>query len=216
MKRGKKVNILGICTAFGGVLLGMLFDWFFMKRKYNRLQTRYEDTQKELEKYMEMAQMDLMCGIYNKGVLEERIKELLKEWVDTGKQAIIVVDIDDLKSINDTYGHTFGDEVIISVANLLKKHFNGTELIGRIGGDEFMVFVPYVRDSAQLKQRMGVFLEECNHLLIGNDIDFHVCCSLGATIIREDRNFVTLFQQADRALYEVKKKAKNGYALYYN
>lgn len=208
------MNIFAICTAFCGLLLGMLIVWLLMKRKYNKLQTQYEDTQKELEKYMEMAQMDLMCGIYNKGILEERIKELLREWVDVGKQAMIVVDIDDLKSINDTYGHTFGDEVIISVANLLKKHFNGTELIGRIGGDEFMVFVPYVRDSAQLKQRMGSFLEECNQMLIGKQMDFHVCCSLGATIIREDRNFVTLFQQADRALYEVKKKAKNDYALY--
>lgn len=209
------MNIFTICTAFCG-LLGMLVVWVFMKRKCNRLQKKYEDTQEELKKYMEMAQMDLMCGIYNKGVLEERIKDLLNEWVDAGKQAIIVVDIDDLKAINDTYGHTLGDEVIISVANLLKKHFNGTELIGRIGGDEFMVFVPYIRDSAQLKQRMKEFLEECNQMLIGKQTDFHVCCSLGAAIIRENRNFVTLFQQADRALYEVKKKSKNGYALYYS
>lgn len=177
---------------------------------------QYEDTQEELKKYMEMAQIDLMCGIYNKGVLEERIKELLQEWVDVGKQAIIIVDIDDLKSINDTYGHLFGDEVIISIANLLKKHFNGTELLGRIGGDEFMVFVPYVRDSAQLKQRMEMFLEECNQMLIGAQTDFRVCCSLGATIIKENRDFITLFQQADRALYDVKKKEKNGYALYQN
>lgn len=209
------MNQFTIFTAFCGLLLGMLIVWIFMMKKNKKLRFQHENTQKELEKYMEMAQMDLMCGIYNKGVLEERIKELLKEWVDVGKQAIIIVDIDDLKSINDTYGHLFGDKVIVSVANLLKKQFNGTELIGRIGGDEFMIFVPYVRDSIHLKQKMGVFVEECNKMLIENQVDFHVCCSLGATIIREDRNFAVLFQQADKALYQVKKSAKNGYALYY-
>ncbi len=197
------------------VLLGMMFCMGIILIKYTGLKVQMEELQKNLEKYMELAQMDIMCGIYNKGVLEERVKELLGEKVKMGQQAIVVLDIDELKTINDTYGHVFGDKVIVTVANLLKKHFNGSELIGRIGGDEFMVFLPYIRDVEQLKQRLEGLLEEFEGLLIEEQEGFRFGCSLGATIIQRERDFTTLYRQADQALYEVKKRDKNGYALYH-
>ncbi len=196
-------------------LLGMMFCMGIILIKYTGLKVQMEELQKNLEKYMELAQMDIMCGIYNKGVLEERVKELLGEKVKMGQQAIVVLDIDELKTINDTYGHVFGDKVIVTVANLLKKHFNGSELIGRIGGDEFMVFLPYIRDVEQLKQRLEGLLEEFEGLLIEEQEGFRFGCSLGATIIQRERDFTTLYRQADQALYEVKKRDKNGYALYH-
>ena len=82
------------------------------------------------------AQTDMLTGLYNKMTFKQLAEDMLSE----GTHALIIVDIDDFKNVNDTYGHLFGDEVILTVASAVRDGFRSSDITGRIGGDEFAVF----------------------------------------------------------------------------
>ena len=168
------------------------------KRQENRLQ--------------ELAQLDEMTGLLTKTATRRHIEHLLKEKPDQ-LYAFFILDIDTFKQANDLYDHAFGDSVIEQFAAVLRTQFREQDMIGRIGGDEFAVFIP-VPDLAWVKTRAQQLLKALHytHTAMGNS--WGVSASIGIALTsREAQDFETLYRKADDALYMSKKNGRNNYTL---
>jgi len=174
------------------------------------------DAQKRKMALLELqAQIDRMTGLYNKTVTEEIITRTLKEEPDA-VHAMLILDLDDLKSINDTCGHCEGDKAIKGITSLLRSHFRSTDVAGRIGGDEFMVFLKNIGSAEQLVSTVGSFQRRLEMLYVGEGDGRQVSASIGAVLTDPLRyeSFQQLYKKADAALYHVKHNGKNGFAIY--
>ena len=132
------------------------------------------------------------------------------------KQGVLfVLDVDNFKKINDTMGHAFGDEVLRSLAVRLQSMFRATDIVGRTGGDEFMVFLKDIRDITMI-EREGKKIEQFFHQFeVGEYVKYSVTASVGAAVFPGDGNtFEDLYKSADNALYVSKRHGKNQLTFY--
>lgn len=165
-------------------------------------------------KAQKQAETDGMTGLYNKTTTETLVRKQLA--ADKGRPcAIIVADLDDLKNINDNLGHAQGDIAIKGFARVLSSHFCSTDIIGRIGGDEFMVFIDGAVGGSKLSSQMTELIRKFAALRIGENSDIAVHGSIGiVTSITGRETFDELYKKADKALYHTKRNGKNDYAFY--
>lgn len=159
------------------------------------------------------AEMDIMTGLYNKSVTSQKIAALINTPLPCNQGAFLILDIDDFKRINDTFGHAIGDDVIRKIACILKDVFGNKNIVGRIGGDEFCVF--YMENFVD-----DTFLEKLNRILkLVRNIQI-ADCSITPTVSigvvrRSKENFEEIFRKADKALYMRKQEYdKDGYTFY--
>lgn len=158
---------------------------------------------------------DKMTGLWNRGFCERKITSFLT--LPDSMGALLVIDIDNFKNVNDSKGHDCGDQVLKEIGSALKHSFRSSDIIGRIGGDEFMVFLSNCIDSDIIRQRISSFLEDVSNInsSLGQDIP-HIGASVGVAFFPEDgSNFKELFKHADEALYLSKQNGKNQYAFYH-
>lgn len=172
---------------------------------------RSNKKKKELE---DKADTDLLTGLNNKLATERKIKDYMAKYPD--KQAMMfMVDIDNFKKINDTMGHAFGDEVLRSLGTQIGAVFRASDIIGRVGGDEFMVFLKDVgTDEAILKEarKMETFFK---HFQAGEYVKYKATASIGVAVFPQEGNdFETLYKAADQGVYKAKKRGKNQLAFY--
>ncbi len=162
----------------------------------------------------ERSQRDLLTNCYNKVSAEVIIKKKLASLPDS-THALFIVDIDNFKAINDNLGHFFGDEVLKEIADGLHNVFRGSDIIARIGGDEFVVFLENISDVAILEQKAKMILEIFNKTYVGEDKNYSVSGSVGLALFPKDgREYNDLYQKADKALYQAKLLGKNCYVPY--
>ena len=147
-----------------------------------------------------------MTLLLNKNTFIQYVNNALS---DNGASSyLLILDIDDFKLINDTYGHPVGDNVLIRLAEILNTTFSGCETIGRLGGDEFSVFVENVSQKK---------IESLANIACGKiaraDIPGvpSVSCSIGVTSCSDKRSFTEAYRKADEALYAAKHLGKNRY-----
>lgn len=160
------------------------------------------------------ADTDLLTDLNNKLATERKIKEYMRDFPD--RQAVMfVLDIDNFKKINDTMGHAFGDEVLRTLGKRIRAEFRVSDIIGRTGGDEFMVFLKDIKDDAII-EREGRKVERFFHdLEVGEYVKYSVTASVGAAVFPRDADdFEGLYKAADRALYIAKKRGKNQLAFF--
>lgn len=170
----------------------------------------------ELEK---RSTTDPLTGLLNKGATEELIRMMLlnyyKDNKENSKCALIMIDIDKFKEINDTLGHAKGDRVLAAIGNIIKESFKGKDVAGRIGGDEFMVFLRdiEIKENALL---MAERLEkQTAKLIMRPEINSYVSLSIGIAILPDHgKTFEDLYAAADKALYYVKKRGRANWKLY--
>lgn len=163
----------------------------------------------EARERMDTLESALYRDMHTKLLTKTRMKELTDLILSENRKrpcVMIVVDLDHFKVVNDTYGHTVGDEVLIQVASHLKRLFRKTDLVSRFGGDEFVVLMTDCEvEAAEKKVRQ--FLSE-------EDNEYHVTKSAGiAARAPSDLTFESLFEKADVALYQAKKK-RNTYCVF--
>lgn len=159
----------------------------------------------------EVALIDGVTGVGNRVVTERDIRAKLGDPANNNC-ALLIADLDDLKNINDTYGHIQGDNALRAVADTLKEHFRKGDVVGRIGGDEFMVLMPNVRDAYSLHPVFSALLKKLGEQHIG---DLSTNCSIGCAMgVAGITTFEELYEKADRALYHVKRNGKDDYAFY--
>lgn len=175
--------------------------------------TDYQLLKLELE---ERAKTDVLTGLLNKSAAQDLIRMMLANYRKEGERsALLMIDADHFKAINDTFGHAEGDRVLAEVGRIIKNSCRTADVAGRIGGDEFAIFMRSIvepENACQLAERLQrqVCLAFENTPLSGK-----VSLSIGIALCPEhgDR-FDTLFQSADKALYLVKARGRGSYRVY--
>lgn len=160
------------------------------------------------------ADTDLLTDLNNKLATERKIKEYIRD--NPEKQGVMfVLDIDNFKKINDTMGHAFGDEVLRTIGKQIRAEFRISDIIGRTGGDEFIIFLKDVKDDFMI-QKEGQKVERFfRNFEAGEYVKYSATASVGAAIFpRDAKDFESLYKAADRALYIAKKRGKNQLAFY--
>ncbi len=164
--------------------------------------------QKEKDTYKEISRHDEMTGLLNKITLEKSVSEYLTSEERGERAALILIDLDHFKSINDTAGHLKGDMVLKDVAEKMKEAFSQYKLLGRIGGDEFAVFVKEAFDRENVIERADEFCAEIKKMDYSGE-PFVVSVSLGIAFVEPDiRTYEQLFTIADKALYSAKDNGR--------
>ncbi len=166
------------------------------------------------------AHNDLLTGLLNKQSFEESVENALQTVENEKFTAVIALDIDNFKGVNDTLGHAYGDKVLANVGNILRNVFSENDLLGRIGGDEFCVYLA-IPDEEQsnyydyIKRKCQEICTEFLHNYTGDDNNYKISSSIGAAIFpTHGTSFTKLYNCADRALYESKNKGKDTYTIY--
>ena len=151
-----------------------------------------------------LAQTDMLTGLNNRGSGEQKVKELL----DKGQQGLLaLIDCDRFKSINDTYGHMAGDQVLIAVAEAISKGVRRGDIALRLGGDEFAIFMSNIENKEKAKIRIQHVFHEVNKIHIPQIYGHPIHISMGVTFFHPETpmKFDHLYQQADKAMYESKR-----------
>lgn len=166
------------------------------------------DKKKEL-----LAFIDEMTRFLTKTAAKRRISEILSQ-DPGGRYAFFLFDIDDFKDVNDSLGHAFGDICIKEFTGIIRKHFREDDVLGRIGGDEFVAFIP-VADAAWVEDKAKELSAALNSVCIKGDKSWKLSSSIGIATAPEDGlDFESLYEKADAALYRTKQHGKNGYSIY--
>lgn len=163
------------------------------------------DPDSQMALLWKQARTDPLTGLLNRRGVEEEVDQALA----AGKKnmALLMLDIDNLKQINDTWGHLKGDEVLQKVAQVLRQTGGPDSIVGRIGGDEFVLVMWDVVSEERLRKTGELICRTVNCL--ESEADLSV--SVGAC--KQGSSYVELMERADLALYRVKRNGKRGMAL---
>lgn len=196
-----RISTTAIRNSEGKLLkaIGMISDIDEQKRKMMTVQ--------------EQAKRDPLTGLYNRKETEMLINQCIS--CSSEFSAFMVVDIDDFKGINDSLGHVFGDVVLGDIAHNMKTLFRSTDIVGRIGGDEFVVFLPGIKskeNAIKKVEELRKIFHSCFKLIVNQH---EVTGSIGVTFSPDQgSNYSELFEKADVAMYYAKNNGKNQYALF--
>jgi len=169
---------------------------------------------KEKEILQEEARRDSLTGMYNKLATKSQIEMYLTSNPDE-KAAFIFIDIDNLKVVNDNFGHEFGDKTIIEIASKIKMLFRASDILGRIGTDEFVVFLKNVTAEKLLLDKINELKEILRSTFKNNDVECSISGSMGISLFPNDASdFSGLYKKADAALYSAKLKGKDCFEFY--
>lgn len=159
------------------------------------------------KKIIELAETDKLTKLYNRVKLDAALEqELYQAKKNATTFGLIMIDIDHFKLINDRFGHMAGDAVLVELAKLFKAMIRSTDLIGRWGGEEFLVILPDTDEfgAMELAEKIRKRVSE-NHFLEQERLTI----SLGVSVFRDDNNVDSIIYRADQALYQAKKNGKN-------
>lgn len=172
---------------------------------------------KEQETIRHQAYHDLLTGLPNRVLFRDRFEQALARRTrrDPGRMAIMLLDLDRFKTINDSLGHNVGDQLLQEVARRLSSCLREVDTVARMGGDEFLILLPdlrYPEDAAKVSQKLLELFEQPFRL---EQHDLHITTSIGISIFPDDgRDAPTLMKNADIALYRAKEKGRNAYELF--
>lgn len=172
------------------------------------------DEEKKRENWLlYLSETDRMTGICNRGCGERKISEMLDKHIGG---LLCLIDCDKFKAINDTYGHAVGDRVLYKVGHLLKSSFRENDIVGRIGGDEFLIFMEGITSEEFAVRRMENLQQYLRELPIEELEEHTLTCSMGAAFMPKDgTTFEELYKQADEALYTTKRNGRDGFRIYH-
>lgn len=170
----------------------------------------------QLQKDMEIrARIDSLTKAQNRLAFEENVERTLDEATLNQSHALIFIDIDDFKAINDNYGHIFGDFILSQVSKRLLKGVQGTDYVGRIGGDEFVILMKNLQDPSVIQARADQLLVDIRKEICGDEMCFQIQASIGvARFPMDGTSYGELYHKADKALYQSKALGKNVATLY--
>ena len=161
------------------------------------------------------AETDLLTDLYNKVSTEQKITEYINTVGNSSLCMMCVLDIDNFKKINDTMGHAFGDEVIATLGKKIKAEFRVSDIVGRIGGDEFVIFLKDLKSEDIINREASRISRFFKDFQVGDYTKYSPTVSIGAAIYpRDASDYESLYKSADTALYKAKKRGKNQLAFY--
>jgi diguanylate cyclase (GGDEF)-like protein len=212
--------LTGIALAHPGVVIGLLAGLLLMPKFFmvmiKRLAEANQALKEEKDRAEFMAHHDTLTGLPNRAMLEDHMALALAKAQRNGTLAAIVfIDLDSFKAINDNFGHHFGDLLLKEVANCLKAHVRGGDTVARLGGDEFIVLIEGLVDAAEIAGVIErVFGCVGRYYRIG-EYQTYVTWSGGVALYPQDgRDAQTLIKHADTAMYRAKAAGANQFRLY--
>lgn len=180
-----------------------------LRRVSNILQTVHR-----IQGLKKHVRTDALTGLLNKATSEEELRQICCKTPG----ALLMIDLDSFKLVNDIYGHAMGDEVLISFADIIKSTMRPADIVGRMGGDEFIAFCQGLQTESIVAQKSDFINErlvEAAHKLMGEDMNIPLGASIGCVFApAEGTDFSDLFKKADKALYIVKQNGKHGYRIF--
>ncbi|ONI46462.1 hypothetical protein AN642_03075 [Epulopiscium sp. SCG-B10WGA-EpuloA2] len=158
------------------------------------------------------SEIDELSGLYNKNTTATFIQNYLNENTDG---ILFMIDVDNFKSVNDRLGHNIGDRVIEDVGRILRYIFEEHNIIGRMGGDEFVVFIKNYMNESKLEAIATRLCRLMNKTYYNNHQHVTISASIGiATVFEGINNFRDIYIMADAAMYRSKQKGKNTFTIY--
>lgn len=159
-----------------------------------------------------MARQDPLTGLRNREGVAEQVNTILKK---ENEGTFFMMDMDNFKSVNDTYGHLEGDKFLIRFADALNRAMLPGEIVARLGGDEFVLFIPGRQHRGVVRNRAAQIIRRVERELVTPGRLVRVTVSMGiAQAPMDGVTFETLYSNSDRALYDVKSDGKNAFRFY--
>jgi diguanylate cyclase (GGDEF)-like protein/PAS domain S-box-containing protein len=158
------------------------------------------------------AESDPLTGLANRSVFQARYREVAGDGLNYGfASALVLIDLDGFKQLNDTFGHLAGDACLCEIAQRLRRAFQNVGLVARLGGDEFAIILRAPTDPARIMRVLQQTVMMLGRPLFWNGLRLEVSASIGAALIGRPhrRQIVELFAEADVALYEAKAAGRN-------
>ena len=198
-------------NAMGTALLGLLYLGVFSHAYVNRTMSYFSRMRDYNVQLQELATHDALTGVLNARAYYADCQQLIQLSQRSNQLfAVLFVDLDHFKNINDTHGHAAGDEVLRVVAQTLQQHVRRSDVLGRIGGEEFSIFLPDtdLEGALKLAENLRQSIESIDVVLA--DVHLKITASIGVAIkTYQHQTIKTIQQQADEAMYQAKKEGRN-------
>lgn len=173
------------------------------------------DEKHRTQELIDRAERDSLTKLYNKSAVRSRIQQFLESRGPEDRFAMLIIDMDNFKQVNDSRGHMFGDAVLSEIASCLKKLFHEEDIIARIGGDEFLVFVRSISDIEAVQSKAWDIIEAFQKIFATDLLECRLSCSVGISCCPADgTDYQTLFQACDQALHYAKLEGKGRCTLF--
>ena len=171
------------------------------------------DKKVQEEQIRRMAYYDSLTGLVNRSNFEIQVANKIKD--SKNKCALIFMDLDNFKNINDSFGHTLGDALIIEVANILKNIIDQKGIVGRLGGDEFLVLLTDITENSFAQNILEEIINRLNKKILINEVAISTSASFGIALYPIDGdNFEDLLKNADTAMYKAKEYGKRKFVFF--
>ncbi len=179
---------------------------------------RYQDALKATQKEnLSLAILDKLTKAYNRHYLDSHLQRMIAAAFSNNKPlAVIMIDLDHFKNVNDTYGHLSGDEVLKGLSGVIMKNIRVTDLLARYGGEEFILVLPNtdVTTAANVAERIRKSIEANNFSIPVDPKQINCTASIGVSCLKQSDTAAELIARADKALYHVKNTGRNKVAVY--
>lgn len=203
-----KIISMAQCDLFNSIV-GMIFSVIVA----SIIQRLRADAYLLQNQYKKLSMTDGLTGIMNKSNCELAIHEYLEKRMPEDNCALMILDVDNFKMVNDTLGHKTGDDILGSVGEILSHLFRGTDILGRFGGDEFLVVMCHLPGTDIVSKKCDMIAAEMKEL--SHNYPCTITCSIGvACLSGPGMSYEKLFQIADSALYEAKASGKSCYVMH--
>lgn len=181
----------------------------------NALYSRYEELKISKEKIRKIAYTDYLTELPNRVAFTEMLDSVMLTLRNDELIALIDIDLDNFKNINDTLGHSFGDEMLIDVAHRLQGVLEEDDYLARIGGDEFVVLTQNIKDISSYEDKIKKIQKSFTYPFVLSTKEFFVTVSMGITFAPKDgKTTQTLVKNMDSAMYVAKENGKNNYCYF--
>jgi len=179
----------------------------------------YDVTQRKEaeERTRELAEKDGLTGLVNRQTVEAELDaQIYQSSPSHSRFAVMLIDLDKFKEINDTYGHDAGDRVLVAVAGRLRDQVRDSDTVSRLGGDEFLMILPHANNRTSVERiAQNILAALCDPIEVQTGVYKTVGVSIGIALYPEHGdNEMSIRKHADQAMYSVKRRGKNGYAFY--
>ncbi len=208
-KNNEYLWVRSILTAVDEVKIGLIL---------RGLMINITDQKKAEERIVYLANHDALTGLMNRRRFQEELHRCIRS-ADRfrHKGAVLFIDLDQFKYVNDSLGHQGGDEYLIAVAKCLQESIRDVDILGRLGGDEFGIILPEINDDdiESVATKLLALLSE--EVLVSQGLQAHISASIGGAIFPDHSNEVSdLLAKADAAMYTIKAQGRNGFHLYHD
>ena len=183
---------------------------------YMIIDTDMTEIEAAREALKQQAYYDHLTGLPNRILFNDRLEQALRKARRSGKKtAVLFIDYDHFKQVNDTFGHDMGDKVLVALAGRLKKHLRFGDTLARMSGDEFLVLLEGIGRSEEMIELVQRIAEAEMRPVSVDGQEFHLTCSIGCALSPMDgEEAETLIRHADMAMYHAKQAGRNRYRCY--